>query len=318
MTRRLIISLAAFLVISPTFAQQYNWIAGTAVPAEDPIAQATDMFFRLINEKTDGAVNVNVLHGAVLGGDRDQVESVLQGTLHFANPGQAIVGIWYRPAEIWTFPFLFKDVDHKNRVWDTIRDEYAAEVAEASGLRLLVSVPRPPRLLSANKAVRSPSDLRGVKIRVPETPMWVQTFVRFGASPVALPLPEVYTALQTGVIDAQENPIDLSTNYGFLEVNKFLTLTEHMIQDNVILMSESVWQSLPANIQQAIREAALETEAHFRAYWEAREAEYMERARDLGVTIIEPDKEAFVAAIEGMEAEFPHVAAWVERIREID
>lgn len=318
MTRRLLTLAAAMLVLSFAYTQQYNWIAGTAVPAEDPIAQATDMFFRLIGEKTAGAVSVDVLHGAVLGGDRDQVESVLQGTLHFANPGQAIVGIWYRPAEIWTFPFLFKDVDHKNRVWDTIRDEYAAEVAEASGLRLLLSVPRPPRLLSSNKAITSPDDLRGVKIRVPETPMWVETFVRFGASPVALPLPEVYTALQTGVIDAQENPIDLSTNYGFLEVNKFLTLTEHMIQDNVILMSESVWQSLPADIQGAIREAAVETEQYFRAFWEEREAEYMQRARDMGVTIIEADKEAFIAAVEGMEEDFPHVVAWVERIREID
>lgn len=314
------VGFASMLALSVTGAdaQQHVWIAGTAVAPDDPIARATDYFAERVAALTDGEVSVQTTHGAALGGDRDLVETILEGSIQVATPGQALLSGWYKPAEVWTFPYLFDSVEHKDRVWDAIKEEYAEEVAAEANLRPLVSVPRAPRMLTANKVVETPADMQGLKIRVPETQMWQRTFERFGASPTPLPFPEVYQALRSGVIDGQDNPISLSWNSGFFEVNTHLNLTEHMMQDNVIVVGESAYQALTPEQQQAVQQAATETEEKFRSEIAEESEELLQKVRDAGIVITEVDKEAFRESVAGLAEEFPHVTKWVERVREID
>src|SRR3712207_6748793 len=170
-TRRHVIgglTAAGGLVAMPAVlrAQTVNWIGATAVPASDFIAQALDVFAKRVGELSKGQIKVTSHHAASLGGEREHIEGILQGAVHLATPGQGVLAGWYRPAEVWTHPYLFKDVPHKNRVWDAVRVEYTEAIGKEAKLRTIAAIPRMPRQLSCNKVVKTPADLKGLKIRV--------------------------------------------------------------------------------------------------------------------------------------------------------
>ena len=234
-------------------AQKLSWIGASAASQQDFIGVSLDFFVKRVAELSKGQIEITGHHGGALGGEREHVEAVLQGAIQIATPGQGVVAGWYRPAEVWTHPYLFKDVAHKDRVWDTMRAEYQDDIAKTSKLRPLGAIPRMPRMLSCNRVVKVPADMKGLKIRVPETALWRRTFELFGASPTPLPFPEVFQALKSSVIDGQENPMGLTYNSGIFDANTHLSLTEHMMQDNCVLMSEQAYQKLSPELRQARR-----------------------------------------------------------------
>jgi TRAP-type C4-dicarboxylate transport system substrate-binding protein len=199
----------------------------------------------------------------------------------------------------------------------SLMKEYGDDAAAVGRLRPLAAIPRMPRQLSSNRMVRPPADMRGFKVRVPETQMWLKTFQRFGASPTPMAWPEVFAALKAGVIDGQENPAALSFNSGIFDVNKNLALTEHMMQDNMIVMAEAAFQRLSEDNKKAVLQASRDMEDDIRKKVIADDAATFEKIKAKGITITEVDKEAFRAAIRGMDAEFPHVKKWVDRIAQI-
>ncbi len=299
-------------------AQDYKWVAASGAPETDFIGRQLNFFVERVKELSGGRIVITAHHGGSLGADRDILESILQGSMQLAAPGQALMAGWYKPAEIWTFPYLFKDVEHKDRIWDTVKQEYAEDMAKQAGFRPLASIPRAPRQLSANKVVKTPEDMKGLKIRVPETPMWRETFKRFGASPTPLPFPEVYQSLKSGVIDGQDNPAPLTWNAGFFEVNSHLNLTEHMMQDSVIVIGEQFYQQLPQDLKDVLHQAAADAEKTFRERLTEEHEAIMQKIKEKGVVVTAVDKEAFRARVAGMESDFPHVKKWVERFSQID
>jgi len=310
---------AAGLVFAPAVlrAQQMAWIGASATPPSDFIAQSLDFFGKRVDEITKGQIKLTTHHAGSLGGEREHVEGLLQGAIHVASPGQGLLAGWYKPAEVWTHPYLFKDVPHKDRVWDTMRQEYADDIAKTAKLRTLASIPRMPRMLSCNKVVKAPADMKGLKIRVPETALWKRTFELFGASPTPLPFPEVFTALKSKLIDGQENPTALTFNSGIFDVNTHLSLTEHMIQDNCILMADAEYQKLSADLKKAVDQAARDMEAEIRVKVLADDKAILEKVKAKNIVITEVDKAAFSATVKDLVKEFPAGQKWVERIRTI-
>jgi TRAP-type transport system periplasmic protein len=322
MTRRAALAGAAAsagMIAMPSLlrAQQIKWIGASATAPTDFIAISLDTFAARARDLTKGQIDITTHHAGSLGGEREHVEGLLQGAVHVASPGAAILGGWYKPAEVWTYPFMFKDVAHKDRVMTTLMKEYGDEAAAASRLRPLGAIPRMPRQLTSNRVVKTPADMRGFKVRVPETQMWLKTFQRFGASPTPMAWPEVFAALKSGVIDGQENPAALSFNSGIFDVNKNLALTEHMMQDNMIVVADAAFQRLSPELRDAMVKASREMEDDIRAKVVADDKATFEKIKAKGITITEVDKEAFRAAIKGMDAEFPHVKKWVDRIAQI-
>lgn len=298
-------------------AQQIKWIGASATAPTDFIAIALDTFGKRLDELTKGAIQMTAHHAGSLGGEREHVEGLLQGAVHVASPGAAILGGWYKPAEVWTYPFMFKNVAHKDKVMTTLMKEYGDEVAANAKLRPVGSIPRMPRQLTSNRNVKTPADMKGFKVRVPETAMWLKTFQRFGASPTPMAWPEVFAALKAGVIDGQENPAALSFNSGIFDVNKNLALTEHMMQDNMIVLSENVYSKLSEDNRKAVNQAARDMEDDLRKKVVEDDKSIFDKIKAKGIAINEVDKEAFRAAIKGMDAEFPHVKKWVDRIAQI-
>ncbi len=298
-------------------AQTLNWIAASATPASDFIAQSLDFFGKRLGELSKGQIKVASHHAGSLGGEREHVEGLLQGSVNLASPGQGLLAGWYRPAEVWTHPYLFKDVPHKNRVWDTIRDEYIQAMAAEAKLRPVAAIPRMPRQLSCNKVVKTPADMKGLKIRVPETALWRRTFELMGSSPTPLPFPEVFQALKSKIIDGQENPIALTYNSGIFDANTHLSLTEHMMQDNCILMADAQYQRLSADQKKMVDQASRDVEAEMRPKVEEDDRRIIELVKQKKIVISEVDKAAFAASVKDLVKEFPAGQRWVERIRQV-
>jgi tripartite ATP-independent transporter DctP family solute receptor len=298
-------------------AQKLDWIGASAVAPTDFIAQSIDFFAKRVGELSKGQLTVTNHHGGALGGEREHLEAMLQGAVHVATPGQGILAGWYRPAEVWTHPYLFKDVPHKDRVWDAVREEYIKDIASVAKFRPVAAIPRMPRQLSCNKVVKTPADLKGLKIRVPETALWRRTFELMGASPTPLPFPEVFQALKSKIIDGQENPIALTYNSGIFDANTHLSLTEHMMQDNCILLSEAHYQKLSPELQKAVDQAARDSEAEMRPKVIADDKDILEKVKAKKIVISEVDKGAFAASVKKLVDEFPAGKKWVERFAQI-
>lgn len=321
-TRRLALGTlagAAGLVAMPSLvrAQKVSWIGASAVAPSDFIAQSIDVFAKRLGELSKGQITLTNHHGGALGGEREHIEAMLQGAVHVATPGQGVLAGWYRPAEVWTHPYLFKDVAHKDRVWDTVRDEYIADIGKAAKLRPVAAIPRMPRQLTCNRVVKTPADMKGLKIRVPETALWRRTFEMFGASPTPLPFPEVFGALKSSIIDGQENPVALTWNTGIFDANTHLSLTEHMMQDNCLLMGEQVYQRLTPELQKVVDQAARDSEAEMRPKVVADDADIMAKVRAKKIVVTEVDKPAFTASVRKLVDEFPAGKKWVERFAQI-
>lgn len=313
------VGIAAGLVAMPAVlrAQQMKWIGASATPPTDFIAQGLDVFAARVKDLTKGQIDITAHHAGSLGGEREHVEALLSGAVQVASPGAAILGGWYKPAEVWTYPYMFKDVAHKDRVMTAIMKEYGDEVGAQAKLRPMASIPRMPRQLSSNRVVKTPADLKGFKIRVPETTMWRRTFERFGASPTPLPWPEVFQALKSGVIEGQENPLALTYNAGIFDVNKNFALTEHMMQDNMIVIAQATYAKLSPEHRKAVDQASRDMEDTLRAKVIADDKRILDLTVKKGIKINEVDKEAFRKAIDGMDKEFPLVSKWVQRIKTI-
>ena len=321
-TRRLALGALAgtgALVAMPSLvrAQKMSWIGATAVAPSDFIAQSIDFFGKRLSELSKGQITLTNHHGGALGGEREHIEAMLQGAVHVATPGQGILAGWYRPAEVWTHPYLFKDVPHKDRVWDTVREEYIKDVATVAKLRPVGAIPRMPRQLTCNRVVKMPADMKGLKIRVPETALWRRTFEMFGASPTPLPFPDVFQSLKSSIIDGQENPVALTWNSGIFDANTHLSLTEHMMQDNCLVMGEAVYAKLTPELQKAVDQAARDAEAEMRPKVVADDATIMEKVRAKKIVISEVDKQAFAATVKTLVNEFPAGKKWVERFAQI-
>jgi TRAP-type C4-dicarboxylate transport system substrate-binding protein len=165
--------------------------------------------------------------------------------------------------------------------------------------------------------VRSPDDLKGLKIRVPETALWRRTFELMGASPTPLPFPEVFQALKSRIIDGQENPIALTFNAGIFDVNTHLSLTEHMMQDNCLVMAESVYQRLTPELKGHVDQASRDMESELRPKVEADDKRILDEVKKKNIVITEVDKEAFRKSVAKLVEEFPAGKRWVDRIATI-
>jgi len=159
--------------------------------------------------------------------------------------------------------------------------------------------------------------MKGLKIRVPPTKIWVRSFQLFGASPTPLPFPEVFQGLKTGLIDGQENPLVTSFSNGMFDANRNLNLTEHMFADNVIVLTDATFKKLtPAHLK-AVREAGRNMEERFRPQVVATDKEVLEKIRAKGIAINDVDKAAFAATVANLPDEFPEVKPLLQRIRAV-
>lgn len=237
------VSKAKFGHVAPPFAGQ---------------TKGVDAFSAYVKEKTAGKIEIATFPSGQLGGERSLAEQVQGGTLQIAAITTAVLQNFVSQSAILDLPFIFPD---RETAYATLADREVQDKLFSyfpqKGFIAIGWTENEFRDFTNNKRpVRTPDDIKGLKVRVMNSPIYIDTFKQLGASPVAIPFPETYNALQTGVIDAQENPLLTSVLMKFTEVTKHVTRTQHSLTECIIVVSIDYWESLSKAERKIFYEAA--------------------------------------------------------------
>ncbi len=257
---------------------------GTAA-ATDPSTVAGEKFAKLVAERTAGKVKLSYFGAGQLGGEREMVESVQLGSL-----GMVITGVTgHRIYDAFFLPYVFRDRDHMWKVLNgPIGEEWNQTMIKERSLRVLGYAYRGPRQLTTSKVkVNRAGDVKGLKIRVPEIAPMVATWRALGAAPTPMAWPEVFTALQTGTIEGQENPLEIINSSKLWEVQRYLHVTNHVRVAWITLLDERLWQKMTPATQKIMADTWREVADDLQKTVLAKEGDYLETARKNGMTVVQ-------------------------------
>jgi len=246
--------LSCFLVAEAKITVKYGHVG----PPVHPQHKAALAFAKYVNEKTKGEIEVQVFPLGQLGGERSMTEQVQTGTLHMTAVTSGVLSNFVPEIGIIELPFIYPNRETAYKVLDDkeIRERFA-KLCDAKGFVFIGYTENEFRdITNSKRPIRKPEDLKGLKIRVIESPVFIDTFKALGANPTPLPFPEIYNALQQKVIDGQDNPIYTSIMMKFTEVNKFATITNHILTECPVIVNKKFWNSLTPEQQKIFREAA--------------------------------------------------------------
>jgi tripartite ATP-independent transporter DctP family solute receptor len=282
-------------------------------PAHSASRTAT-RFGELVGAKTGGKVKVDLFHNASLGSEREAAEGVRSGSIDLAYSGLTGFGSYVPEFGVLEMPFLYDTLDQVKSVVDKISPQLEARMASV-GLALLGYLYDGPRVTLATKPLASMGDFKGLKLRVPQIPLYVEMAQAFGATPTPVALPEVYTALQSRIVDGLEGtPTSLYTQK-YHEVAKNLARTDHIFFVAYIAMNGPLLAKLSPDKQEAIRAAGREASAYNLEIAKPAVQEDFARLAAAGVKVTTPDRAPFRAAVAPLRERY--AAALGERGLEI-
>ncbi|MDR2772382.1 MAG: TRAP transporter substrate-binding protein [Elusimicrobiota bacterium] len=232
---------------------------GIVVPATQSVAAAMETTFKkIVEEKTNGAIEVQLFPDGVLGGEKELYDSVKDGKLEMVVIGTYF---WNEVPQILIadFPFLFRDVDHAQKVFaGDVGNEISALLTEKTGIRIIGWGPNGARSFSSAKPLTKIADFKGQRMRMPNNEIHVALAKLLGANVITMPMGDVFTSLEQKVIDGQDNPLRTLISYGWYEVQSYVYDTNHMVSTLEILASPQFWASLTPEQQKIVEEAARE------------------------------------------------------------
>ena len=261
----------------------------------------------LVGHIAGGLAQVNVVSSMFFGG--------ISGSSTADTASIGSLSNFHPVAGVESMPYLFRDADHYMQVWNgPVGHEIKDLLAKEANFRVMGHLYRGSRELTSNREIRSIDDLGGLKIRVTPIKERLETWKAFGASPTPMAWSEVFTALQQGVIEAQENPIAAVHAEKLAEVQDYLILTSPMANGFTFVMNAERFDGMPSEHQIALRGAALAAAAEFRATVKANRERLIEALKGQGMEIIEIDQAPFQAKAKDVVALFPEVQPWYEKM----
>jgi len=298
-TNRLLIGVASVVMLSlagQVTASATNLRANTIGAEQGIQMEALRALKQVVEERTGGQTTVRLHHSGALGDQESDLESLRSGTLDISTIETPITSV--DPVlGLLALPYLFRDRDHVQAVLaGPVGEAFTARLQER-GYRVLGFYEGGFRHITNNRRpIVEPADLRGVRMRTPGSPLRIRIFNHYGADAAPLPYPELYSALQTGVFDGQENPLVEVRASRFYEVQRYLSLSGHVYTVGFILMGEQRFQSLPAAVQDALLEGGAVGGMASVAFGQEADDSVVELARSRGMTVNEVNLEAFIAA----------------------
>lgn len=304
LTRRTFTSVVAGAAVAASqtgraHAAEYNYRFGLQLPGTHPIAVRLQEASARILEQSGGRLDIRVFPNGQLGADMDMMSQVRSGALQVFALSPIVVSSLVPKAAINGMPFVFKNYD---QIWKAMDGEVGAHVRKeiaSAGLRAFEGVfDNGYRVVTSSlRPIHKPEDMRNFKIRVPVSPLWVSLFKALGASPVSMGFTELYSALQTHIVDGQENPLVLIESAKLYEVQQFCSLTNHMWDGFWIIWNQNSWNRLPDDLKDIVSKnhwIAVRTE---REDVIARNKEVQKRLEAKNVAFNTPDHDAFKAAL---------------------
>ena len=276
--------------------------------------KAAMKFAEEVGKRTNGAVEVKVFPNEQLGKETDLIKGIQLGTVDFTITGESLQN-WAPAAALLAVPYAIRDLAHMDLVaGGPIGAKIAATIEEKTQLKPLTYFARGPRQLTSNRAIKTPGELNGLKMRVPNVPMFVKVWEALGAKPIPMAFSEVFTSLQSHTIEAQENPLALIKSASFYEVQKFVNMTEHVQSWIYVCGGAKKLGRLPADQQKAIMDAAAAARVYERELFLADEKQLADDLKAKGMEFVEVDKAAFAA--KAKEAVVAALAAEIKPLYE--
>lgn len=301
----LCLSTASLLFASAASAQVIK--AADVHPQGYPNVVAVQHMGDKLKEQTNGDLEIKVFPGGVLGDEKQMIEQAQMGAIDMIRVSMAPVAAILPEIEVFTLPYVFRDEDHMHKVIDgdigkQIGDKLTSN--PKSRLVFLGWMDSGTRNLITKNPVAKPEDLNGMKIRVQGSPVALATLKDMGASAVAMGVSEVYSGLQTGVIDGAENNPPTYIAHNYMPVAKNYTLSGHFIIPEMLLYSKAKWDKLKPEQQQTILKLAREAQMEQRELWNAYNKQALDKMKAGGVQFHEIDKAYFVKATEPVRKQF--------------
>ena len=305
--RRLIASLVLATLLPLTAHAQMVLKSHDTHPAGYPTVAAVENMGKKLDAATQGRIKVQMFPGAVLGQEKEAVEQVQLGAIQMARISLGVIGPVVPEVDVFNMPFVFRDVKHMRAVIDgAVGDDLLAKVT-ASPARLvgLGWMDGGARSLYTKKPVRTPADLKGQKVRMMGNPLFVDTMNAMGGNGIAMAYGEVFTSLQTGVIDgAENNPPSYFTANHYNTPAKYYSQTNHLIIPEILVMSKVTWDKLTPADQTLVKKLAREAQLEQRTLWDKSVEEYSAKLKAAGVEFIAIDNKPFYDATEPVRAKY--------------
>ncbi|MBU8544681.1 MULTISPECIES: TRAP transporter substrate-binding protein [Roseomonadaceae] len=317
--RAVALAAAALLPWAASPAAAQEWRGWNIHAADYPNGQGLDRFGQLVMQRTNNRIRMRTYHSAQLGQQDEAIQQMRLGSIDFANFNLSPFNNLAPSTNVVTLPFLFRNVAHLHAAIDGATGDEIAKDLEAIGIIALAWYDGGARSMYTTRPVRTPADLRGMKIRVQTSDLWIDLVRALGANPTPLPFGEVFTSLQSGVIDGAENNYPSYESTRHFEVARYYSTTEHSNVPEVLAVSQQRWRRLNEQERTILRDAARESAAYQRELWAARERVSRQRVEAAGVTVIEiADRTPWSSLMEGVYAKYaatPRLAGMVQAIR---
>lgn len=284
----IVVLLFTTILFGVTFAEQLRF-AHTDPPGGTR-EEAALFFAEKVKEYTEGRYTVKTFPSAILGNDVKLLELVSIGGVDFVVSGPVIYGKHIDAMSLLIFPYLIDTFEQGWHLYDDtnwVRTRF--KELESKGFKMLATWEAGFRVLTTRMPVKKPSDVKGIKLRVPPNPIHLTIWKTFGANPVSMGIKEVYMAIQQGVVDGQENPIPTIWANKFYEVAKYVTLTNHNYGPIPLSISMKTWQKISAKDQQAIMKAAKEASAYSRKLVTEQQDQMIKDMEKAGAIIYRPN-----------------------------
>ncbi len=288
-------ALAASLMAGSALAADLTLKLGHLANEQNPWHLASVKFGDEVKRLTDGRIEVQVFPNESLGKEVDLINGMQLGTVDMTITGESLQN-WAPMAALLAVPYAYKSIEHMDEVaGGEIGEKIKAQIVEKAQIRPIAFFARGPRELTSNREIKSPDDLKGLKMRVPNVPLFVDVWKALGANPGPMAFSEVFTSLQNGTIEAQENPLALIRSANFNEVQKFVNLTDHVRSWIYLTISEATWKKMSEADKKAVMEAASIAQAYERELFNKSLADDRAHLESKGMTFVEVDGAAFQA-----------------------
>ncbi|UAB73235.1 TRAP transporter substrate-binding protein [Vibrio sp. SCSIO 43132] len=288
--------LSAILMTSSALSAEVTLKLGHLANEKNAWHLAAVRFSEELKTLTKGRIEVQVFPNESLGKEIDLINGMQLGTVDMTITGESLQN-WAPLAALLAVPYAYKSLEHMDEVASgEIGDKIESQIIDKARIRPLAYFARGPRNLTSNRPITSPAELKGLKMRVPNVPLFVDVWKSLGASPTPMAFSEVFTSLQNGVIGAQENPLALIRSANFNEVQTHVNKTEHVRSWIYLTISEITWSKLSDADKKAVKTAAIIAQDYERRLLNNSLAEDQAILESKGMTFVEVDGEAFQAA----------------------
>jgi len=287
-------------------------------PAGYPTVVAEENMGKALTKETNGELTFQYFPGGVLGSEKEVIEQMQVGAVQLSRVSLGIVGPVVPDVNVFNMPFIFRDQQHMRNVIDgQVGDEILDKITNSEfGLVALAWMDGGTRNIYTKKPVRKLEDLKGMKIRVQGNPMFIDMMNAMGGNGIAMDTGEIFSALQTGVIDGAENNPPTLLEHNHFQNAKFYSLTGHLILPEPIVMSKITWEKLTPDQQQLVKKAAKAAQAEERVLWDKKSAASEEKLKAAGVEFITVDKKPFYDATASVREKYG--APYADLIKKIE